>query len=110
MKGVTAERLETGTNRLLRMKHMKHDIEVKEIVIRTSVYPLAFYGCAIRPPGAAVIENFRPLAAKSLLGDGHNHNPAIVLLCAQGGIPDPEFWILVQVLRAATTFLSKSAP
>ena len=107
-KGITSERMEKGIRRLQRLKHMPQDIDVKEILLRTSILPAAFYGCTIRPPASDAIEHFRSLAARALLGDGHSLNPAIALLCTQGGILDPEVWIILQVIRSARNFLLKS--
>ena len=107
-KGVVSDRFAKGIRRLLRLKHMSHSLDVKEALLRTSIFPAAFYGCTIKPPAYDDIENFRSLAARALLGDGHTLNPAIVLLCTHGGILDPEVWITLQVIRAARNFLLKS--
>eukprot|EP00435_Cladocopium_sp_Y103_P014551 s3693_g3.t1 len=109
-KGVNSERFDKGLKRLPRLKHMRHSLDVKEVLLRSSILPAAFYGCTIRPPATESIEQFRSLAARALLGDGYNLNPAIVLLCTQNGILDPEVWIILQILRAARNFLLKSNP
>ena len=108
--GVINERLSKGETRLLRLKYMKHSLEVKEQILRMSVLPATFYGCTIKPPAQDAIEHIRSLAAHALLGSCSNLNPSVVLFCAIGGVLDPEFWIYVQVLRAARMFLLKCNP
>ena len=89
---------------------MKHSLEVKEQILRMSVLPATFYVCTIKPPAQDAIEHIRSLAAHALLSSCSNLNPSVVLFCAIGGVLDPEFWIYVQVLRAARMFLLKCNP
>ena len=94
VKGASHPRLQKSEARLWRLKCMSLDLVVKEQVRRTSIPPAAFYGCVIRPPSQDEFDHFRSLAAQAILGHCQNVNPAVVLFFANGGVLDPEFWIL----------------
>lgn len=102
-------RLENGTARLDRLRLMPHDVEVKEHMLQSSIFPAMFYGCDIRPISSDSLEAARSKAAHALCGENTNMSPAIVLAITQCGIMDPEFWCIKHTVFAAKRFLAKQS-
>ena len=81
--GVIKTRLENGTARLDRLRLRPHDVEVKEHMLQSSIFPAMFYGCDIRPISSDSLEAARSKAAHALCGENTNMSPAIVLAITQ---------------------------
>jgi hypothetical protein len=107
--GVIKTRLENGTARLDRLRLRPHDVEVKEHMLQSSIFPAMFYGCDIRPISSDSLEAARSKAAHALCGENTNMSPAIVLAITQCGIMDPEFWCIKHTVFAAKRFLAKQS-
>ena len=104
-KGVTMDRLSQGHCRIDRVAGLPHDLAVKEHMIRSSVYPCMFHACEIKPPCADDLQRVRTKVATALFGHSHNLAPGLALTLTNGGILDPEFWVLWKVISTARDFL-----
>ena len=107
-KGVPQDRLAQGYARIDRVAGLPHDLGVKEHMIRSSVFPCMFHACEIKPPCADELQRVRTRVANALFGNAHNLSPGLALLLTNGGILDPEFWVIWKVISAARDFLLSS--
>ena len=108
-KGINALRIDKGLQRLHRLKSLQLDVATKAHMIRSSVWPAALYGVAIRPPSSDTLDKLRSSASQALLGHCPNASAVLALLCAPNGILDPEFWTFAHIIRTARLFLLRAS-
>ena len=107
--GSRKDRLENGLARITRLAQLPHNLTVKELVLRNSIYPAMFYGSELFPVATDVFAKVRTGAAEALLGQSHSMSPALALLLTKGTILDPEFVVMAQAMRTAMMWLSKQS-
>ena len=73
------------------------------------VSTLPLYGTEIFPVSIDMLAKVRSVAADALLGHSPSMSPAIPLFLTNGAILDPEYYVILQAMRAAVHWLSIQA-
>jgi ribonuclease HI len=107
--GHRKQRFESGLVRLSKLAGLPHELSTREHVLQTSIYPAAFYGTEIFPVSIDMLAKVRSVAADALLGHSPSMSPAIPLFLTNGAILDPEYYVILQAMRAAVHWLSIQA-
>lgn len=102
--------MQKGFKRLERLQAMPHQLTVKEIMLRTSIYPATLHGSEIKPPSGEHLQTLRSKAAHALFGSCNSLSPAIALACTNKTILDPEYWLIFKSLITARSFLLYQKP
>ena len=102
--GIMTSRMQKGFKRLERLQAMPHQLTVKEIMLRTSIYPATLHGSEIKPPSGEHLQTLRSKAAHALFGSCNSLSPAIALACTNKTILDPEYWLIFKSLITARSF------
>lgn len=93
--GHRSQRYEKGLQRLQRLTFLHADPQEKEKLWNVSIFPQAFYGAEICPPGDDVVKKFRSKAADAIFGVSQSMSPGIALLLGIRGILDPGYKLIL---------------
>eukprot|EP00438_Fugacium_kawagutii_P012243 Skav216859 [mRNA] locus=scaffold1042:124091:129630:- [translate_table: standard] len=106
--GKLHDRLATGVQRLGTLQRMPHSFEVKTHLIKSGVYPAAFYGSELLPLGTAHTDEIRSAACSALLGPSPSRNSHVAMLCVPS-LLDPELFVIRQAVLATRRFLIQAS-
>eukprot|EP00438_Fugacium_kawagutii_P026374 Skav206095 [mRNA] locus=scaffold2150:239336:242452:- [translate_table: standard] len=109
--GVIKDRLSAAKGRLLRLQKTKWDLRTKIHMLRSSIYPAAFYGCELLVVPQTELVSFRTQVANAILGSpNHSASSAILLHVVDAGIVDPHLHVILCAVKAAKVFLHACDP
>ena len=103
--GKLPQRLAASRSRLLRLRDMAEDLDVKVTMVTQGIYPCALYGAEFIPLGERHLEQLRSLTAEALVGASRCMTPCLVLLLASPRLRDPALHVILMAIAAARRFL-----
>eukprot|EP00438_Fugacium_kawagutii_P021653 Skav223781 [mRNA] locus=scaffold575:12207:17571:+ [translate_table: standard] len=98
-------RFDKAKLRLSRLQRQQWSLDVKLHMVRSSIYPAAFFGAELLVVPSAVLTNFRSMVVNAILGESNRSVGSAIFMHLLPKLHDPFLHVILQAVTQSRRFL-----